>query len=73
MLRQSSLQVSALVKAAETPAAKAAIAASHATWSVPALWSFLVAYVVLAGVTWFCYLRKAVLVSRVPSLAYAGV
>jgi len=73
VLRQSSLQVSALVKAAETPAAKAAIAASHATWSVPALWSFLVAYVVLAGVTWFCYLRKAVLVSRVPSLAYAGV
>jgi len=73
VLRQSSLHVSALVKAAETPAAKAAVAASHATWSVPALWSFLAMYVVLAGVTWFCYLRRSVLVERVASLAYAGV
>ena len=73
VLRQSSLHVSALMKAASTPAAKAAVASSHADWSVPALWAFLGAYVVLAVVTWFCYLRKAVLVSRVPSLAYAGV
>ena len=36
---------------------KCAIAASHADWSVPALWVFLVSYVVLAGVTWFVYLR----------------
>ena len=73
VLRQSSLQVSALVKAATTPAAKAAIAASHSTWSIPALWTFFAGYLVLGGVTWFCYLRRAVLVSRVPSLAHAGV
>jgi MFS transporter, NNP family, nitrate/nitrite transporter len=73
VLRQSSLQVSALVKAATTPAAKAAIAASHSTWSIPALWTFFAAYLFLGGVTWFCYLRRAVLVSRVPSLAHAGV
>ena len=73
VLRQASLTVSALVKAAPTPAAKVAVAASHSTWSIPALWTFLAAYLVLAAVTWFCYLRRAVLVSRVPSLAYAGV
>jgi NNP family nitrate/nitrite transporter-like MFS transporter len=73
VLRQSSLHVSALVKAASTPAEKLAVAQAHADWSVSALWVFLVSYVVLAGVTWFCYLRKAVLVERVPSLAHAGV
>jgi NNP family nitrate/nitrite transporter-like MFS transporter len=73
VLRQSSLHVSALVKAAATPEAKVAIAQAHADWSVSALWVFLGAYVVFAGLTWFCYLRKAFLASRVPSLAYAGV
>ena len=73
VLRQASLHVSALMKAAATPAAKAAVAASHTTWSIPALWTFLAAYLMLAAVTWFCYVRRAVLVSRVPSLAYAGV
>ena len=73
VLRQASLHVSALMKVAATPAAKAAVAASHTTWSIPALWTFLAAYLVLAAVTWFCYVRRAVLVSRVPSLAYAGV
>ena len=73
VLRQSSLHVSALVKAAATPEAKAAVAQAHADWSVSALWAFLAAYIVLAGVTWFCYLRKAILAERMPSLAYAGV
>jgi MFS transporter, NNP family, nitrate/nitrite transporter len=71
--RQASLGVSALVKAAETPAQKLAVAQAHADWSIPALWIFLVAYVVLAGITWFCYLRTSVAVKRIPSLAYASV
>jgi MFS transporter, NNP family, nitrate/nitrite transporter len=73
VLRQASLEVSALVKAAKTPADKVAVAAAHADWSVPALWVFLGSYVVFAGVTWFFYLRKNVATDRIPSLAYAGV
>lgn len=57
VLRQSSLRVSALVKAAKTPAAKLAVAAAHADWSVPALWAFFGSYLVLAAVTWAVYLR----------------
>ena len=60
VLRQSSVHVSALVQAARTPAAKTAVAAAHADWSVPALGVFLGSYVVLAGVTWFVYLRGSV-------------
>jgi len=59
VLRQASLGVSALVKAAETPAEKAAIAAAHADWSVPALWVFLVSYIVFATTTWWVYLRAS--------------
>jgi NNP family nitrate/nitrite transporter-like MFS transporter len=73
VLRQASLSVQAAVKAAETPAEKVAIAAADADWSVPALWVFLAAYVVFAGITWFCYLRRSLAVERVPSLAYASV
>jgi MFS transporter, NNP family, nitrate/nitrite transporter len=73
VLRQASLGVSALVKAAQTPAEKVAIAHAHADWSIPALWVFLGAYVAFAGLTWFCYLRRSVAVRRVPSLAYASV
>src|SRR5438477_8765170 len=73
VLRQSSLQVSALVKAAKTPSAKVAVAASHADWSVPALWVFLGSYVVLAGVTWFVYLRTSDARETAPSLAGAPV
>jgi NNP family nitrate/nitrite transporter-like MFS transporter len=73
VLRQASLGVSALVAAAETPAEKLAIAQAHADWSVPALWVFLGAYVVFAGITWFFYLRKSVATGRVPSLAHASV
>ncbi len=57
VLRQASLEVSALVTAARTPAAKVAVATAHADWSVPALWVFLGSYIVFAAVTWFFYLR----------------
>ena len=73
VLRQASLEVSALVKAAPTPAEKVAVAAAHADWSVPALWVFFASYIVCAGVTWFVYLRTTVAVSRIPSLAEAAV
>ena len=45
--RQASLDVAAAVKAAATPAEKVAVAQAHADWSIPALWVFLGAYVVL--------------------------
>jgi NNP family nitrate/nitrite transporter-like MFS transporter len=73
IFRQASLGVSALVKAAETPAEKVAIAAAHADWSTSALYVFLGAYVVFAAMTWFFYLRKSFAVEKVPSLAYASV
>ncbi|HET9441867.1 MAG TPA: nitrate/nitrite transporter [Acidimicrobiales bacterium] len=73
VLRQSSLQVSAAVKAAATPAEKVAVAAANADWSVPALGVFLVSYAVFAGTTWFFYLRRSFATGKVPSLAYAGV
>ena len=58
VLRQASLGVSALVKAAETPAEKVAVAAAHADWSVPALWVFFGCYIVFAATTWLVYLRS---------------
>jgi NNP family nitrate/nitrite transporter-like MFS transporter len=58
VFRQASLGVGALIKAAETPAEKAAIATAHQDWSVSALWVFAGAYVVFAGLTWFFYLRR---------------
>jgi NNP family nitrate/nitrite transporter-like MFS transporter len=73
VFRQASLGVSAAVKAAETPAEKLSVAAANADWSVPALWVFLGAYVVFAGMTWFFYLRRSFAVERVPSPAYAAV
>ena len=73
VLRQASLGVSALVKAAETPAEKVSVAAAHADWSVSALWVFLGAYVVFAGVTWFFYLRTSFATERVPSLSRATI
>jgi NNP family nitrate/nitrite transporter-like MFS transporter len=69
VFRQASLGVSALVKAAETPAEKVAVAASHADWSVPALWVFLGSYVVFAAVTWFFYLRTSFATDKIPSIA----
>jgi NNP family nitrate/nitrite transporter-like MFS transporter len=73
VFRQSSLGVSALVKAAETPAEKVAVAQAHADWSIPALWVFLAAYVVFAAMTWFFYLRSSFAARRFRSLAYASV
>jgi MFS transporter, NNP family, nitrate/nitrite transporter len=73
VFRQSSLGVSALMKAAKTPAEKAAIAHAHLDWSVSALWVFIAGYLVLAGMTWFFYMRKSLAVKKVPSLAYAAV
>src|SRR4051794_36379697 len=73
VFRQSSLGVSALMKAAKTPAEKAAIAHAHLDWSVSALWVFIAGYLVLAGMTWFFYMRRSFAVKRVPSLAYAAV
>ena len=64
VLRQASLEVSGLVKAAATPAEKVAIAAAHADWSVPALQVFLASYIVFATVTWFVYIRPAAEFSR---------
>jgi NNP family nitrate/nitrite transporter-like MFS transporter len=57
VLRQASLDVSALVKAAKTPAEKVSIAAQHSDWAVPALWVFIGAYLVMAVVTWAFYVR----------------
>jgi MFS transporter, NNP family, nitrate/nitrite transporter len=79
--RQASLPVVvAMTKAAKTilskpalAAAKAQIAAAHSTWSISALWVFLVAYVLLGGLTWFCYLRVTVLAGRFPSYAAEAV
>ena len=71
--RQASLGVSALVKAAQTPAEQLAIAQAHADWSIPALSVFLAAYAAFAGLTWFCYLRTSMAIERIPSLAYASV
>jgi len=73
VLRQASLGVSDLVKAAKTPAEKVAVAAANADWSVPALWVFLGSYVVFAAVTWAVYLRKSSIAGKVPSMAHASV
>ncbi|HXE44459.1 MAG TPA: MFS transporter [Conexibacter sp.] len=57
--RQASLGVSALVRAAATPAEKLAVAHAHADWSTPALRVFLAAYVLLAALTWLVYLGRS--------------
>ncbi len=72
VFRQASLGVGALVKAAETPAEKLAVAQANADWSISALWVFLAAYLVFAAMTWFFYLRKSLAVEKVPSMAYAS-
>ncbi len=72
VFRQASLGISALEKAATTPALKVAVAAAHSTWSVPALWVFIAAYVVLGGVTWFVYLRRPAVAGQILA-AGAGV
>jgi NNP family nitrate/nitrite transporter-like MFS transporter len=73
VLRQASLGVTGLVGAAETPAAKLAIAKAHAAWSVPALWVFFGAYFVLAGMVWHFYLSRDMAGERRPTPARAPV
>jgi NNP family nitrate/nitrite transporter-like MFS transporter len=73
VFRQSSLGVAELVKAAGTPDEKLAVAQANADWSIPALYVFLGAYVVFAGMTWFFYLRTSFAARRFPSFAYASV
>ena len=71
--RQASLDVSAAVKAAGTPAEKLAVAQAGADWSIPALWIFLGAYGLFALITWFFYMRRSFATDKVESLAYASV
>jgi NNP family nitrate/nitrite transporter-like MFS transporter len=73
VLRQSSLHVSSLVKAATTPAEKVAVAAAHSDWSVPALWVFLGSYIVFAGVTWLVYVRLSFASQRQRRMAGASL
>jgi NNP family nitrate/nitrite transporter-like MFS transporter len=80
-LRQASLPVATAVahahKTISDPSALRAalthIAAAHATWSVPALWAFLAAYLVLGALTWWCYLRRGVLRSSPRAVAARAI
>jgi NNP family nitrate/nitrite transporter-like MFS transporter len=38
-----------------------------------AFYTFLAFYAVCAGLTWWCYLRRSLLIGKLPSLAHAGV
>jgi NNP family nitrate/nitrite transporter-like MFS transporter len=49
------------------------LSVAHTGGIEAALVGFVVFYAVCTSVTWWCYLRSRVLVSRVPSLAHAGV
>jgi len=73
VLRQANLGVSALIKAAKTPAEKVTVAAANSDWSVPALWVFLGSYLVFAAVTWFVYLRTTSRGETGTSLGHAPV
>ncbi len=64
VLRQASLGISALEKAAKTPAEKVAAATAHSAWSVPALYAFIAAYVVLGTLTWAVYIRHKSTLAR---------
>jgi NNP family nitrate/nitrite transporter-like MFS transporter len=52
---------------------KVLIAHANAHWSIGALQVFLAAYVLLAALTWFCYMRRSTATSRMPSLADAAI
>ena len=71
--RQASLPVSAAVRAAGTPAEKVTVAEAMADWAIPALWVFLAAYLVFAGMTWFFYLRTSFATDKVATFAQAAV
>jgi NNP family nitrate/nitrite transporter-like MFS transporter len=72
VLRQASLDVTALVKAADTKAEKLAVAQAHADWVAPALWVFLVSYLVFAAITWLVYIRRRA-VDGAAGLAVAAI
>lgn len=46
---------------------------THFGTMAPAFWAYAVAFLVMAGVTWWFYRRASFAVGRVPSLAYANV
>ncbi len=39
----------------------------------PAFWAYAAAFLVMASVTWWCYLRSSFATDKIPSLAYANV
>jgi NNP family nitrate/nitrite transporter-like MFS transporter len=45
----------------------------HLGSMAPAFWAYAVAFVAMAGVTWWFYLRTSFAVQQAPSLAYANV
>jgi NNP family nitrate/nitrite transporter-like MFS transporter len=49
------------------------IGSGHPDWPLPALVVFTGFYVVCAVLTWWVYLRRSLLVTRVSSLAHANV
>ena len=52
---------------------KVVIAHANAHWSIGALQVFLVAYALLALLTWFVYMRRSTAISAIPSLASAAI
>lgn len=46
---------------------------THFGGMAPAFWGYAVAFLVMAAVTWWFYLRSSFAVDRAPSLAYANV
>ncbi|MFE7721063.1 MFS transporter [Nocardia rhizosphaerihabitans] len=45
----------------------------HLKTMAPAFWAYAVVFLVMATVTWWCYLRTSFATDRAPSLAYASV
>ncbi|NKY86771.1 MFS transporter [Nocardia veterana] len=45
----------------------------HFGGMAPAFWGYAVAFLVMSGLTWWFYLRSSFAVTRMPSLAHAGV
>ncbi|MFE3541753.1 MFS transporter [Nocardia sp. NPDC059177] len=45
----------------------------HLHTMAPAFWAYAAVFLVMAAVTWWCYLRTSFAVTRVPSLAHANV
>lgn len=66
-------QDAATALAGQTGQAAVRVAAEHADWSLPALAVFIASYAVCAALTWWAYLRRHLLATRIPSLAHADV